>query len=55
MRLPARGKNRGRNPKVKIFSGKTAVLLTRHLDRLAFDLAQEWSEDRTVIPYFQTL
>ena len=48
MRLPARANKERSNPKVKVFGGKPVVALTRYLDQLAFDLAQEWGEDRPV-------
>jgi hypothetical protein len=55
MRLPARGKKPAANPKVKIFWGKSATTLSHHLDRLAFDLAQEWGEDRSAPIFLPTL
>jgi hypothetical protein len=47
MRLPAQLKKRGtgRTPKVRVLLGKIPMTLGHYLDRLAFDLAQEWSED----------
>jgi len=47
MRLPTKSKKPGtrNSPKVSIFLSLPAHVITRHLDRLAFDLAQEWSEN----------
>jgi hypothetical protein len=52
MRLPAKLKKLGapRAPRVRILLGKIPREWHRYLDRLAFDLAQEWSEDSRLLP-----
>jgi hypothetical protein len=51
MRLPAKIQKRvvGVSPKVAILLRKSVRLAAKLEERLAFDLAQEWSEDTRIV------
>jgi hypothetical protein len=51
MRLPAKSTKRvvRSSPKVAILLRKSVRLASKLEERLAFDLAQEWSEDNRIV------